>query len=166
VIPDIKLVDIYNEEFGERKAKNALEWDTIPTAPFKREGVVQKYVPELAKLSQQRVAQNPQFKYLEQRTAAMKKVEDQKRVVLDLEQRKAELLDIERKALEAENARRAATGLKPYPNWESYQASLDAMVEARAKMKAKERPALPEEEAFVLEAAHVLADYAQVQSKQ
>ena len=166
VIPDIKLVDIYNEEFGERKAKNALEWDTIPTAPFKREGVVQKYVPELAKLSQQRVAQNPQFKYLEQRTAAMKKVEDQKRVVLDLEQRKAELLDIERKALEAENARRAATGLKPYPNWESYQASLDAMVEARAKMKAKERPALPEEEAFVLEAAHVLADYAQAQSKQ
>lgn len=166
VIPDIKLVDIYNEEFGERKAKNALEWDTIPTAPFKREGVVQKYVPELAKLSQQRVAQNPQFKYLEQRTAAMKKVEDQKRVVLDLEQRKAELLDIERKALEAENARRAATGLKPYPNWESYQASLDAMVEARAKMKAKERPALPEEEAFVLEAAHVLADYTQVQSKQ
>ncbi|WP_180010883.1 carboxy terminal-processing peptidase [Acinetobacter sp. YH12235] len=166
VIPDIKLVDIYNEEFGERKAKNALEWDTIPTAPFKREGVVQKYVPELAKLSQQRVAQNPQFKYLEQRTAAMKKVEDQKRVVLDLEQRKAELLDIERKALEAENARRAATGLKPYPNWESYQASLDAMVEARAKMKTKERPALPEEEAFVLEAAHVLADYAQVQSKQ
>jgi len=157
VIPDIKLVDIYNEEFGERKAKNALEWDTIPTAPFKREGVVQKYVPELAKLSQQRVAQNPQFKYLEQRTAAMKKVEDQKRVVLDLEQRKA---------LEAENARRAATGLKPYPNWESYQASLDAMVEARAKMKAKERPALPEEEAFVLEAAHVLADYAQAQSKQ
>ena len=166
VIPDIKLVDIYNEEFGERKAKNALEWDTIPTAPFKREGVVQKYVPELAKLSQQRVAQNPQFKYLEQRTAAMKKVEDQKRVVLDLEQPKAELLDIERKALEAENARRAATGLKPYPNWESYQASLDAMVEARAKMKAKERPALPEEEAFVLEAAHVLADYAQAQSKQ
>ncbi|WP_034169892.1 carboxy terminal-processing peptidase [Acinetobacter sp. YZS-X1-1] len=166
VIPDIKLVDIYNEEFGERKAKNALEWDTIPTAPFKREGVVQKYVPELAKLSQQRVAQNPQFKYLEQRTAAMKKVEDQKRVVLDLEQRKAELLDIERKALEAENARRVATGLKPYPNWESYQASLDAMVEARAKMKAKERPALPEEEAFVLEAAHVLADYAQAQSKQ
>src|SRR5690606_33202098 len=47
VIPDIKLVDIYNEEFGERKAKNALQWDTIPTAPFKREGEVQKYVPDL-----------------------------------------------------------------------------------------------------------------------
>ncbi|MBA4069973.1 MAG: tail-specific protease, partial [Acinetobacter sp.] len=156
VVPDIKLVDIYNEEFGERKAKNALQWDTIPTAPFKREGAVQKYVPELAKLSQQRVTLDSQFKYLEQRKAVMKKAEEEKRQVLDLQQRKAELIAMEQKTLDAENTRRAATGLKPYPNWESYQASLDALIETRAKMKAKERPALPEEEAFVIEAANVL----------
>ncbi|TSH75948.1 tail-specific protease [Acinetobacter sp. RF15A] len=165
VIPDIKLVDIYNEEFGERKAKNALKWDTIPTAPFKREGVVQKYVPELAKLSQQRVYQNPQFKYMEQRKQIMKKADEQKRVVLDLKQRKAELLAIEQQTLDAENVRRSATGLKPYPNWESYQASMDALIETRAKMKAKDRPALPEEEAFVIEAANVLHDHAKLQGK-
>ncbi|MEG1156498.1 MAG: carboxy terminal-processing peptidase, partial [Acinetobacter sp.] len=163
VVPDIKLVDIYNEEFGERKAKNALQWDTIPTAPFKREGAVQKYVPELAKLSQQRVTLDSQFKYLEQRKAVMKKAEEEKRQVLDLQQRKAELIAMEQKTLDAENTRRAATGLKPYPNWESYQASLDALIETRAKMKAKERPALPEEEAFVIEAANVLLDYAKLQ---
>ncbi|MBP4924926.1 carboxy terminal-processing peptidase, partial [Acinetobacter baumannii] len=56
VVPDIKLVDIYNEEFGERKSKNALKWDTIPTAPFKREGSVQPYVAKLSQLSEQRVA--------------------------------------------------------------------------------------------------------------
>lgn len=165
VVPDIKLVDIYNEEFGERKAKNALQWDTIPTAPFKREGAVQKYVPELAKLSQQRVTLDSQFKYLEQRKAVMKKAEEEKRQVLDLQQRKAELIAVEQKTLDAENTRRAATGLKPYPNWESYQASLDALIETRAKMKAKERPALPEEEAFVIEAANVLLDYAKLQAK-
>ena len=165
VVPDIKLVDIYNEEFGERKAKNALQWDTIPTAPFKREGAVQKYVPELAKLSQQRVTLDSQFKYLEQRKAVMKKAEEEKRQVLDLQQRKAELIAMEQKTLDAENTRRAATGLKPYPNWESYQASLDALIETRAKMKAKERPALPEEEAFVIEAANVLLDYAKLQKK-
>jgi len=165
VVPDIKLVDIYNEEFGERKAKNALQWDTIPTAPFKREGAVQKYVPELAKLSQQRVTLDSQFKYLEQRKAVMKKAEEEKRQVLDLQQRKAELIAMEQKTLDAENTRRAATGLKPYPNWESYQASLDALIETRAKMKAKERPALPEEEAFVIEAANVLLDYANLQKK-
>ncbi|ENW29642.1 carboxy terminal-processing peptidase [Acinetobacter lwoffii] len=165
VVPDIKLVDIYNEEFGERKAKNALQWDTLPTAPFKREGAVQKYVPELAKLSQQRVTLDSQFKYLEQRKAVMKKAEEEKRQVLDLQQRKAELIAMEQKTLDAENTRRAATGLKPYPNWESYQASLDALIETRAKMKAKERPALPEEEAFVIEAANVLLDYAKLQKK-
>lgn len=165
VVPDIKLVDIYNEEFGERKAKNALQWDTISTAPFKREGAVQKYVPELAKLSQQRVTLDSQFKYLEQRKAVMKKAEEEKRQVLDLQQRKAELIAMEQKTLDAENTRRAATGLKPYPNWESYQASLDALIETRAKMKAKERPALPEEEAFVIEAANVLLDYAKLQAK-
>jgi len=165
VVPDIKLVDIYNEEFGERKAKNALQWDTIPTAPFKREGAVQKYVPELAKLSQQRVTLDSQFKYLEQRKAVMKKAEEEKRQVLDLQQRKAELIAVEQKTLDAENTRRAATGLKPYPNWESYQASMDALIEARAKMKAKDRPQLPEEEVFVVEAANVLHDYARLQGK-
>jgi len=164
VVPDIKLVDIYNEEFGERKAKNALKWDTIPTAPFKREGSIQPYVQNLAQMSQQRVVADPQFKYLEQRKAIAKKTEEQKRVVLDIDQRKAELNALEQKTLESENQRRAVTGQKPYPNWESYQAAMDALIESRSKMKATQRPALPEEEVFVTESANILLDYAKLQS--
>ncbi|MFH7766609.1 carboxy terminal-processing peptidase [Acinetobacter sp. BSP-28] len=164
VVPDIKLVDIYNEEFGERKAKNALKWDTIPTAPFKREGSVQPYVQNLAQMSQQRVSVDPQFKYLEQRKAIAKKTDEQKRVVLDIDQRKTELNALEQKTLEAENQRRSLTGQKPYANWESYQASMDALIESRAKMKAAQRPALAEEETFVIESANILLDYAKLQS--
>lgn len=163
VIPDVKLVDIYNEEFGERKAKNALEWDTIPTAPFKREGSIAPYVKRLGELSQARVKVDPQFNYLEQRKDISKKTEDQKRVVLDIDQRKAELLALEKQTLDSENKRRQIAGQKPYANWESYQASMEALVEARAKMKANQRPALPEEEAFVTESANVLLDYAKLQ---
>ena len=163
VVPDVTLVDIYNEEFGERKAKNALKWDTIPTAPFKREGSVKPYVQQLDQASEQRVSVDPQFKYLEARKAIAKKSDDQKRIVLDIDQRKAELIALEQETLQAENQRRQATGQKPYANWESYQASLDALAESRAKMKATQRPALPEEEAFVTEAANVLLDYAKVQ---
>ena len=163
VIPDVKLVDIYNEEFGERKAKNALEWDTIPTAPFKREGSITPYVKRLGELSQARVKVDPQFNYLEQRKDISKKTEDQKRVVLDIDQRKAELLALEKQTLDSENKRRQIAGQKPYANWESYQASMEALVEARAKMKANQRPALPEEEAFVTESANVLLDYAKLQ---
>ncbi|WP_098732938.1 carboxy terminal-processing peptidase [Acinetobacter baumannii] len=165
VVPDIKLVDIYNEEFGERKSKNALKWDTIPTAPFKREGSVQPYVAKLSQLSEQRVAVDPQFKYLNKRTAIAKVTSDQKQVVLDIDKRRAELLSLEKQSLDAENERRIATGQKPFPNWESYQASLDALAESRAKMKANQRPALPEEETFVNEAANVLMDYAKLQNR-
>lgn len=165
VVPDIKLVDIYNEEFGERKSKNALKWDTIPTAPFKREGSVQPYVAKLTQLSEQRVAVDPQFKYLNKRTAIAKVTSDQKQVVLDIDKRRAELLSLEKQTLDAENERRIATGQKPFPNWESYQASLDALAESRAKMKANQRPALPEEETFVNEAANVLMDYAKLQNR-
>ena len=165
VIPDIHLVDIYNEEFGERKAKNALAWDTIDTAPFKREGLVQRYVPQLVKSSQTRVTLNPQFKYLEQRKALAKTAQEKKTMVLDLEQRRAEIIALEQKTLAAENERRVATGQKPYLNWESYQASIDALAESRAKMKATQRPALPEEEVFVLESAQVLLDYIGLQKK-
>ncbi|EHU3418096.1 carboxy terminal-processing peptidase [Acinetobacter baumannii] len=165
VVPDIKLVDIYNEEFGERKSKNALKWDTIPTAPFKREGSVQPYVAKLSQLSEQRVAVVPQFKYLNKRTAIAKVTSDQKQVVLDIDKRRAELLSLEKQTLDAENERRIATGQKPFPNWESYQASLDALAESRAKMKANQRPALPEEETFVNEAANVLMDYAKLQNR-
>ncbi|MGQ1204599.1 carboxy terminal-processing peptidase [Acinetobacter baumannii] len=165
VVPDIKLVDIYNEEFGERKSKNALKWDTIPTAPFKREGSVQPYVAKLSQLSEQRVAVDPQFKYLNKRTAIAKVTSDQKQVVLDIDKRRAELLSLEKQTLDAENERRIATGQKPFPNWESYQASLDALAESRAKMKANQRPALPEEETFVNEAANVLMDYAKLQNR-
>ncbi|HCA5284175.1 TPA: carboxy terminal-processing peptidase [Acinetobacter nosocomialis] len=165
VVPDIKLVDIYNEEFGERKSKNALKWDTIPTAPFKREGSVQPYVAKLSQLSEQRVAVDPQFKYLNKRTAIAKVTSDQKQVVLDIDKRRAELLSLEKQTLDAENERRVATGQKPFANWESYQASLDALAESRAKMKANQRPALPEEETFVNEAANVLIDYAKLQNR-
>ncbi|MDR2248851.1 carboxy terminal-processing peptidase [Acinetobacter sp.] len=165
VVPDIKLVDIYNEEFGERKSKNALKWDTIPTAPFKREGSVQPYVAKLSQSSEQRVAVDPQFKYLNKRTAIAKVTSDQKQVVLDIDKRRAELLSLEKQTLDAENERRAATGQKPFANWESYQASLDALAESRAKMKANQRPALPEEETFVTEAANVLMDYAKLQNR-
>lgn len=163
VIPDIKLVDIYNEQFGERKAKNALQWDTIPTAPFKREGDVAKYLPQLEKLSASRVTQDPQFSYLDARTKLAKKEDDRKKIVLSLSERRAEIDQMEQQTLIADNRRRELTNLKPYPNWETYQTSLDAMIEARAKMKASKRPPLPEDKAFVDEAANVLIDYAGLQ---
>ncbi len=158
VIPDIKLVDIYDEEFGERKAKNALKGDTIPTAPFKRDGLIEPYLKQLNASSKLRVAADPQFVYLQTRKEISQSTKDQKQAVLDIGQRQAELHKLEQQTLQAENKRRVATGQKAYPNWESYQAALDALSESRARMKINKRPSLPEDETFVTEAANVLMD--------
>lgn len=165
VVPDIELVDIYDEAFGERKAKNALEWDTIPTAPFKREGDIQSYLPALKQKSKARVSQEPEFKFLESRKALANENKDRKTISLDIDERKAEILALEKATLEAENQRRTATGKKPFSNWESYQASQEALIESRAKMKSNKRPALPEDEAFLIESGHILLDSIQLKNK-
>ena len=142
-----------------------MKWDTIPTAPFKREGSVQPYIAKLTQSSEQRVAADSQFNYLEARKQISQKSIDQKQVVLDINQRRAELIDLEKQSLNVENQRRVATGQAPYANWESYQASIDALSESRGKMKASQRPALPEDETFVTEAANVLIDYTKLQGR-
>lgn len=51
-----------------------------------------------------------------------------------------------------------ATGQTPYTSWTTYQASQDALAEERSLMKENERPKLPEDEIFVLEAATLMFD--------
>ena len=63
---------------------------------------------------------------------------------------------IEERSLQAENKRLKATGERPYANWNTYQAAMDAKFEERSQMKADERPQLPEDEVFVEEAAYLM----------
>ncbi len=158
VIPDVPLVSLYDEDLGERKAKNALKWDTIQTAPYEREGVVAPFIPTLDVESDQRVGLDPQFTYLKELKRINDVNKDKKQMSLDIDVRRKEMLTLEAITLDDENARRKVTGEAPYVNWESYQAALDARSEARAKMKAAQRPQLPEDEAYVTESANILLD--------
>lgn len=158
VIPDVNLVNIYDDAtFGERAQKNALPWDTIKTAPFKPEGKFS--ATTLATLNQQskiRQEQNPQFVYL----SALNKIRDmedeKKPIKLDINSRRAKMKLVEQKTLEAENQRRKALGERPYTNWSTYQAQMDAKFEERSQMKASIRPQLPEDEAYIHEAATLM----------
>lgn len=163
VIPDVPLVSIYDEELGERKAKNALKWDTIQTAPYEREGVVSPYIPLLDAMSEKRAETNPQFNYLKELKRLNDKTKNEKQLSLNIDVRKKQILELEASQLAAENTRRKLTGDAPYANWESYQAALDARSEARAKMKAAQRPQLPEDEAYVSETANILLDWMKLQ---
>lgn len=163
VVPDIELVNIHEGmEFGEREYKNPLEWDTIKTTPFLPEGKYAKtLMDDLIKQSKARQSQNPQFKYLTDLNAIRAMEDDKKPVDVNIDKRRAKANLVEQKMLSAENARRQATGEKPYMDWTTYQASLDALSEERSLMKEHERPKLPEDEAYVLEAATLMFDAVQ-----
>ncbi len=160
VVPDVELVNIYDgAEFSERDQKNALKWDTIKTSPYKPEG---KFTSNtLATLNEQskiRQNMNPQFQYLDTLNEIRAMEDGAKPVVLDMTERRAYLKSVETKTLAAENARRKATGKKPYADWTEYQAATEAQYEERSRMKDAERPKLPEDEAFVIEAAKIMLD--------
>lgn len=158
VVPDVELVNIYDDAtFGERAQKKALPWDTIRTAPYKPEG---KFTNDtLATLNQQskiRQEKNPQFVYLSTLNDIRNMDDEKKPVRLDINSRRAKMQLIEKRSLEAENRRLIATGERPYSNWNTYQAAMDAKFEERSRMKAADRPELPEDEAFINEAAYLM----------
>ena len=158
VVPDVELVNIYDDAtFGERAQKNALPWDTIKTAPYKPEGKFS--ATTLATLNQQskiRQQQNPQFTYLSTLNDIRNMDDEKKSISLNINKRRAKMKLIEQRSLEAENKRSIASGESPYANWNTYQAAMDAKFEERSQMKANERPELPEDEAYITEAAYLM----------
>ncbi|WP_367104546.1 carboxy terminal-processing peptidase [uncultured Psychrobacter sp.] len=158
VVPDVELVNIYDDAtFGERAQKKALPWDTIKTAAYKPEG---KFSADtLATLNQQskiRQEQNPQFVYLSTLNDIRDMEDEKKPISLNINDRRAKMKLIEERSLAAENKRLIAMGEQPYANWNTYQAAMDAKFEERSQMKASERPDLPENEAYINEAAYLM----------
>ncbi|MGP1606213.1 MAG: carboxy terminal-processing peptidase [Moraxella sp.] len=160
VVPDIELVNIYEGmEIGEREYKNPLEWDTINSTDFKAEGKYSKsLIDSLIEKSNTRQKQNPQFKYLQEVNNIRLAEDDKKPVDVNIDKRRLRTQMVEKKMLMAENMRRQAVGEKPYVDWTTYQASIDALSEERSLLKENQRPKLPEDEAYVIEAATLMFD--------
>lgn len=162
VVPDIPMVSIYDEEeFGERKLKNPMQWDTISTAPYQREGNPTANLSTLSSRSQARQVADPQFIYLKSLRQIADLNKSRKVLPLSFNTRFAQLKEVEAMTLKAENQRRQATGLAPYANWESYQAASDAQSEQRGRMPASQRPKLPEDDVFMYESGNILIDQLQ-----
>ena len=160
VVPDIELVNIYEGmEIGEREYKNPLEWDTINSTDFKAEGKYSKsLIDSLIEKSNTRQKQNPQFKYLQEVNNIRLAEDDKKPVDVNIDKRRLRNQMVDKNMLMAETMRRQAVGEKPYLDWTTYQASIDALSEERSLLKENQRPKLPEDEAYVIEAATLMFD--------
>lgn len=85
VLPDIVLPSRWNysKDIGETSLENPLPWDTIPSAKYDKVNMVQPYLSELLKRSNERVATNQDFVYVRQDIEEFRKQQDDKSISLN-----------------------------------------------------------------------------------
>ena len=98
--PDIVLPSLANEskDIGESALDNPMPWDTIPGAKFDKLNLVEPYVPELRKRSNDRISSDRDFAYLREDIELFKKQQADKTISLNEKQRLKEKEELEARA--------------------------------------------------------------------
>ncbi|MEX0897888.1 MAG: carboxy terminal-processing peptidase [Steroidobacteraceae bacterium] len=139
VEPDITLPSFLDvDDIGESTRESALPWDRINAARFTPEPAELPVVSQIARVHEERIANNPDFVAFQGDLDALQQLRSQRDVSLNLAKRRAERDAIDAERLKRENARRAARGLAPLANVgalenaEAPDAVLDEAVEIAA----------------------------------
>ncbi|SDJ93318.1 carboxy terminal-processing peptidase [Billgrantia gudaonensis] len=160
VEPDILFPNLIDpERIGESSLDNALEWDTVREVQYRTYGEPWEYLETLRDRHSRRADTHPNFVYLEQRAELADEMrEERTSVSLDREQRQREVEEQEAAQLALENQRREALGLEPLEEW------ADAR-DDDASDQSDDQEDEPVDRAQVLEAAEILADYAELSQR-
>ena len=114
VIPDISYPSLFDpNEIGESALDNALAWDQIAPARFNRYHDYGAIMPMLTTLHENRAANDPDYRYLEDQVTIAQEARAITALPLQESGRVAMRDDQESKALVIENKRRVAKGLEP-----------------------------------------------------
>ncbi|MEK9919963.1 MAG: carboxy terminal-processing peptidase [Luminiphilus sp.] len=114
VIPDIDYPSIFDPtQIGESALDNALSWDQISPARFNRYHDYDSILPGLMALHQQRAANDPDYRYLEDQVEMARETRKVSALPLHESGRVAMRDEQEAKALAIENRRRTAKGIAP-----------------------------------------------------
>jgi len=118
VVPDIILPDVlnYDDNIGETSLENPLPWDTIPSASYNKLNLVAPCLAALRQNSDDRIATNQDFIYIQQDIEQFKKMQADQTVSLnEREQIKERLANQARqKARDKERETRKDSGVKIY----------------------------------------------------
>lgn len=157
VVPDIAFPGLLDKtKVGEGALSDAMPWDTIRPASFKR-SVEGRYITDLLadlrRRSEERTAGNPDFTYLREQLVLIKESQAEKRLSLNEEARRKERDRMRQRSLEIENKRRKAKGetvLKSYDELEKINEELAASVDDSVES--------PVDRALLIESSTILAD--------
>jgi carboxyl-terminal processing protease len=160
VIPDVQLPSLLDpDEIGESSYDNALPWDRIHPAPHQNYYTISKYLPAIETDHQERMAQDPDFIFLNKQSAMFKEAAAKKEVSLRLATRQEEQKQMEKRALDNENQKRTAKGEKPYADYAALKAANGGDDDEDAPPKEADKEINPKEDPYLMEAGHVLADF-------
>ncbi|TDX32304.1 S41A family C-terminal processing peptidase-1 [Modicisalibacter xianhensis] len=157
VYPDLLFPSLVDPDvIGESSLENALPWDTVRSVQYRQYGEPKRYLETLENLHEARIAQEPNFTYLERQASLIKQLrEQQTSISLNREQRQREMDAQEGEQLSLENQRRQALGLDPLENW------IDAREEESTQAN-QEEDGEPIDRAQIVESAEILLDYARL----
>lgn len=111
VSPDIFLpTNVDNTEFGESSEPNALPWDKISAVPYEGYLNIGAYVPELTRLSQERIADNVFFDVMKSDLDRYYQLKEKKVLSVNLKEREAMKADDDAYSLKTTNQRLVAMG--------------------------------------------------------
>lgn len=146
VVPDLTFPSAFDPgEDGERSLSNAIPWAQVEAARYRAASDLAALMPAVRARHQVRVGVDPGFRWLHEEAAAQRAVSTRSTTSLAETRRRAERETEQRGRTERESRFRAARGLPP-------RKSADAEA---AEASGQENP---EEDVWLSEAAHVLAD--------
>ena len=115
VVPDIEMTKSqYVDEMGERFLDNAMPWDKIPSADYLTVANIKPLLANLKSQHQARIANNPEFNYIEEDIKRFNdKKDDQYVVSLNKNERETEQKTNDDRDLKRMNERLNRAGLAP-----------------------------------------------------
>ncbi|WP_110600276.1 carboxy terminal-processing peptidase [Salinicola lusitanus] len=179
VEPDIIYPSLIDpDQIGESALDNALPWDRVRPVQYRLYGEPWRYLEALQDRHEQRIANDPDFVYLEKQAQLSKRLrEQQTSISLNKEQRQREMDAQETEQLALENQRRRSLGLEPLDDWTDARGQSDGSEQDGADAKDSEEEgsgeegipdsddAKPIDRAELQETSQILLDYVKLNAK-
>jgi len=154
VLPDIEYPPLYNSnDIGESALDNALPWDRSPNAEFQAFRDMTPILPLLQKKHYQRIANHPDFNYLNEKFKRNTDMFNIKQLSLNETNRENQTSLLDKQELDMENRYRTAKGLVPIDSVANLKDQSDQ------KEKNGEKNHREKEDLLLMETTHLMADF-------